>query len=593
MSIRLEQVTKDFHGTAAVSDVSVDIADGEFFVLLGPSGSGKSTLLRAIAGLTPVDHGRIWLRGRDVTMISAREREVGFVFQNYALFRHMSVADNIEFSLRARRVRAAARRKRRRELLELVALEGMDDRLPSELSGGQQQRVAVARALAHEPRVLLLDEPFGALDARIRDELRHAIRSIQQAVGITTVLVTHDQEEALTMADRIGVMDRSRLQEVAEPQELYAHPGTRFVATFLGTANLLLGRLSHGGVHLGDAFIPADRRGPAMGPALLEGDEVTVVVRPENLELRKATSQRDGSVIGQAIVDEIQFVGSVERLRLTVAASEALVWAADPDAEHFGLEAIRTTRETATLPVSTGQKVAVAVRRVHMLPTPISRLQLTGDSDPDRRLADSPLVRELAARMGISVIGARRLATSPPQVLTGLPIVGLDGTDEARAAIRMLSRGVRQVLEVRPEHAPIKRVLVHVAAPEARDAALAAAASVVRHLSADVVMLVPAVSRANGATGYPGILGLRDAALSRHGLDARTRTFRGNATDAIHAILADARPTLLVLGVRGSGADTAALSELARVAECPAAAAVLWVSPRAEPRLHAAAGLLG
>ena len=200
-------------------------------MLLGPSGSGKSTLLRAIAGLTTIDHGRIVLHGRDVTNLGTRQREVGFVFQNYALFRHMTVADNIEFALRARRVRRGERRRRRAELLRLVALEGYDHRLPSELSGGQQQRVALARALAHEPRVLLLDEPFGALDAKIREELRRAIREIQRAVGITTMLVTHDQEEAFSMADRIGVMDRGRLQEVGEPRALYQRPGTRFVAT--------------------------------------------------------------------------------------------------------------------------------------------------------------------------------------------------------------------------------------------------------------------------------------------------------------------------------------------------------------------------
>src|SRR5690606_14427643 len=180
MSISLEQVTKRYDGAAAISDVSVEIGDGEFFVLLGPSGSGKSTLLRAIAGLTGIDHGRISLHGRDVTHVSAREREVGLVFQNYALFRHMTVADNIEFALRVRRVKAAERRRRRQELLRLVALEGMEGRLPSQLSGGQQQRVAVARALAHKPEVLLLDEPFGALDAKIREELRRTIRQVQR-----------------------------------------------------------------------------------------------------------------------------------------------------------------------------------------------------------------------------------------------------------------------------------------------------------------------------------------------------------------------------------------------------------------------------
>jgi sulfate transport system ATP-binding protein len=168
MSIALDQVTKRYQGVPVVNDVSLTVRQGEFLVLLGPSGSGKSTLLRAIAGLTEIDHGRVSLRGRDVTHLTARQREVGFVFQHYALFRHMTIGDNIEFALRVRGVKARARRARRKELLKLVALEGMDDRLPAQLSGGQQQRVAVARALAHRPEVLLMDEPFGALDAKIR-----------------------------------------------------------------------------------------------------------------------------------------------------------------------------------------------------------------------------------------------------------------------------------------------------------------------------------------------------------------------------------------------------------------------------------------
>jgi sulfate transport system ATP-binding protein len=217
MSITLDQVTKRYQGVPVVNDVSLDVGEGEFYVLLGPSGSGKSTLLRAIAGLTGIDHGRISLHGRDVTNTSARRRGVGLVLQNYALFRHMTVAENIEVALRVRRVRTHERRLRRKELLRLVALEGLDDRLPAQLSGGQQQRVAVARALAHKPEVLLLDEPFGALDAKIREELRRTIRQVQRELKITTILVTHDQHEAFALADRIGVMNLGRLLESAEP----------------------------------------------------------------------------------------------------------------------------------------------------------------------------------------------------------------------------------------------------------------------------------------------------------------------------------------------------------------------------------------
>src|SRR3954453_6480580 len=282
MSITLDQVTKRYQGVPVVNDVSLDIGEGEFFVLLGPSGSGKSTLLRAIAGLTGVNHGRISLHGRDVTHLSAKERGVGLVFQNYALFRHMTVADNIEFALRVRRMKAVERRKRRHELLRLVALEGMDERMPGQLSGGQQQRVAVARALAHKPEVLLLDEPFGALDAKIREELRRTIRQVQRELNITTVLVTHDQEEAFALADRIGVMNLGRLLESGRPDELYARPATRFVATFLGAANLLLARQTAQGIRFGAA--PVNARATEK---LEEGreHEVVAVLRPEEVEL--------------------------------------------------------------------------------------------------------------------------------------------------------------------------------------------------------------------------------------------------------------------------------------------------------------------
>src|SRR5215813_5535866 len=265
MSITLDQVTKHYAGVPVVNDVSLDIGEGEFFVLLGPSGSGKSTLLRAVAGLSGVDHGRISLHGRDVTHVAARKRGVGLVFQNYALFRHMTVADNIEFALRVRHMRARARRARRAELLRLVALEGMDDRLPAQLSGGQQQRVAVARALAHKPEVLLLDEPFGALDAKIREELRRTIREVQRELKITTILVTHDQEEAFAIADRIGVMNHGRLLEVGQPHDLYAQPATRFVATFLGAANLLLARQGAEGIRFGATPVKASAAGPLHG----------------------------------------------------------------------------------------------------------------------------------------------------------------------------------------------------------------------------------------------------------------------------------------------------------------------------------------
>ena len=262
MSINFEQITKRYNGAPVVNDVSLQIEAGEFFVLLGPSGSGKSTLLRIAAGLTDVDHGRISFHGRDVTHVRARDRGVGLVFQHYALFRHMTVG-------RERRIRAAGARRAGVASARAGATnccswwrwKAMPDRLPGQLSGGQQQRVAVARALAHEPQVLLLDEPFGALDAKIRVELRETIRQVQRRLGMTTILVTHDQEEAFALADRIGIMHNGRLLETGRAETLYRRPATRFVATFLGAANLFLGERSSEGLRLGNRFL-AQRRQP-------------------------------------------------------------------------------------------------------------------------------------------------------------------------------------------------------------------------------------------------------------------------------------------------------------------------------------------
>src|SRR3712207_1515170 len=256
MSIVLEQLTKRFERHPVVNNVSLEVANGEFFVLLGPSGSGKSTVLRMIAGLARIDHGRVLLHGRDVTTLPPQQRNIGFVFQHYALFQHMSVADNVEFALRIRKTAARERRRRRDELLDLVGLAGLGSRMPHQLSGGQQQRVALARALAHQPAVLLLDEPFGALDAKIRTELRRTLKHVQRELGMTTIFVTHDQEEAFELADRLGVMNAGRLLEVGMPEELYRRPQSSFVATFLGTANLLVGEATSDGLRLGSLRFP-------------------------------------------------------------------------------------------------------------------------------------------------------------------------------------------------------------------------------------------------------------------------------------------------------------------------------------------------
>ena len=282
MEIRIEDVAKRFEQFAALEPVNLDIASGELLALLGPSGSGKTTLLRLIAGLLPVDSGRILFGGRDTTRLSLRERRVGFVFQQYALFPHLSAFENVAFGLRSRR-RAerpdkAAIHARVTELLRLVQMSDFAERLPGQLSGGQKQRVALARAMAIDPHVLLLDEPFGALDAKVRVELRRWLRRIHDETGITTVFVTHDQEEALELADRVVVMNRGRIEQDGAPEAVYANPNTPFVFDFLGRSNQINGR-----VHGGDFLTGADPKslvahGFVSGPA-------TLFVRPHDIRI--------------------------------------------------------------------------------------------------------------------------------------------------------------------------------------------------------------------------------------------------------------------------------------------------------------------
>jgi sulfate transport system ATP-binding protein len=239
MSILVRNVSKRFGDFVALDDVSLDVESGSLTALLGPSGSGKSTLLRIIAGLEASDEGEIALGGKDATALSPQKRNVGFVFQHYAAFKHMTVRDNIAFGLKVRKRPKAEIRERVDELLHLVQLEGFAHRYPAQLSGGQRQRMGLARALAPEPQVLLLDEPFGALDARVRAELRDWLRQLHDVVHVTTVFVTHDQEEAMEISDQIAVLNHGRLEQVGAPRELYDEPATEFVMTFVGDANLV------------------------------------------------------------------------------------------------------------------------------------------------------------------------------------------------------------------------------------------------------------------------------------------------------------------------------------------------------------------
>ncbi|HYV41866.1 MAG TPA: ABC transporter ATP-binding protein, partial [Thermoanaerobaculia bacterium] len=307
MSILLDGLTKRFGGRAVVEGVRLEIEDGELFVLLGASGSGKSTILRMIAGLSSSDGGRIQLMGTDVTDLPPQKRGVGFVFQNYSIFQHMTAAKNIAFGLRIRRVPGAERRKKSEELLDLVGLGGLGDRYAHELSGGQQQRVALARALAYEPRVLLLDEPFGALDVKIRSQLRRSFREIQQRLKVTTILVTHDQDEAFEIADRIGVVDRGRLVEVGRAEELYSRPGSLFAATFVGAGTVFVGRCREGRAEFGSLALPVPEDVPHA-----EGAPVRVLIRPEQVTLSESEEAPAGEpLLGRGHVVESRFAGAL------------------------------------------------------------------------------------------------------------------------------------------------------------------------------------------------------------------------------------------------------------------------------------------
>ena len=311
MSIALDRLTKLFGSHAVVDHLSLEIANGEFFVLLGTSGSGKSTVLRLIAGLLLPDDGRIVLHGRDVTHLPPQQRGTGFVFQNYSIFRHMSVAENVEFGLKIRGIPLAARARKRKQLLDLVELAGLDSRYANQLSGGQLQRVALARALAYEPNVLLLDEPFGALDSKIRTQLRRSLKEIQKGLQVTTILVTHDQEEAFEIADSIGVIERGRLLETGHPEDLYASPKSLFVATFLGAGTVLAGKACGGFARFGPLALPIPSEVPHE-----EGARAQVLFRPEQVVLSEDKPDDGIRIIGKGKIREQTFSGPFQRVRL-------------------------------------------------------------------------------------------------------------------------------------------------------------------------------------------------------------------------------------------------------------------------------------
>ncbi|MDP9330377.1 MAG: ABC transporter ATP-binding protein [Actinomycetota bacterium] len=312
--IVVEELSKRFGSFQAVSDVSFTAPAGAITALLGPSGSGKSTVLRAIAGLETPTSGRIWVGDEELTDKSVQQREVGFVFQHYSLFRHMTVANNVAFGLAVRKESKAVQKQRVEELLELVQLGPFANRYPDQLSGGQRQRVALARALAPKPRVLLLDEPFGALDTRVRQQLRRWLDELHRELSVTSLLVTHDQEEALELANQIVVMHEGKVEQVGTPDDIYDNPATAFVAGFVGSANVLHGQVVDGHVHLGALRVPgADH--------LEEGSAATAFIRPH--DVRIAHDAPNGSIYAK--IERVSSLGWLARLTLRLPDDSVIV----------------------------------------------------------------------------------------------------------------------------------------------------------------------------------------------------------------------------------------------------------------------------
>jgi len=368
-------ISKRFGKASVLENISFDVAEGEVLVLLGASGSGKTTILRIIAGLEMPYTGKVILHGKDVTELPARERGVGVIFQSYALFPKMTVEKNIGYGLRIRKRKGKEIRKTVNELLSLVQLQEHRKKYPSQLSGGQQQRVAIARTLAYKPEVLLFDEPFGALDTQTRVHLRREIRALLKKVNVPSIFITHDQEEALELGDRVAVINVGHIEQIGTPFQIYNHPATEYVATFLGAANVLDAVVRNDFLEIGAAQIPltVDR------DKFKSGDCVKVIFRPEDVSLTRGEFLRQGlSKISTASIEEIAFVGAYERLRLRLDRGEECKTDDTPyyltteTPERHATTAIIATRpkpEASATRLHVGERVVVALTSFTILPS--------------------------------------------------------------------------------------------------------------------------------------------------------------------------------------------------------------------------------
>lgn len=352
VAVSVQNVRKSFGATVVLEDINFEVNEGEILVFLGASGSGKTTILRIVAGLEIPDSGAVFLHGKDVTGLPARERGTGVIFQSYALFPKMNVEQNIAYGLKIRRHKKADIKKTVSDLIELVTLEEHRKKFPSQLSGGQQQRVAIARALAYKPEVLLFDEPFGALDAQIRTHLRREIRNLLKKIKVPSIFITHDQEEALELGDRIAVLNQGRLEQIGIPYDIYNKPETEHVATFLGAANLLPGTVDGNSITIGNISLEtADTNG------FREGQKITLVFRPEDVFLRRPENlTQNYQKLAEGTVHEVSFVGAFERVavRLDLAGDQTIM-------------VLRPKTETAAFPLQAGQEVTAGLVRFRIL----------------------------------------------------------------------------------------------------------------------------------------------------------------------------------------------------------------------------------
>ncbi|RKT47179.1 sulfate/molybdate ABC transporter ATP-binding protein [Thiocapsa rosea] len=358
MSIQVKEIHKQFGAFVALDQVSLDFPTGALTALLGPSGCGKTTLLRVIAGLETADSGRVILEGEDASDTHVRQRRVGFVFQHYALFRHMTVLENVAFGLRVkpRRERPddAEIRRRVHRLLDLVQLDALAERFPAQLSGGQRQRVALARALAVEPRVLLLDEPFGALDAQVRKELRRWMRRLHDELKVTSIFVTHDQEEALEVSDRVVLMNRGRVEQVDTPTEVYEHPATPFVYGFLGAVNVFHGRIEGPHLRVGEATLPHQQT------QVIHGAEAVAFSRPHELRIETDPDTPHGVA---AVVERVLIFGADVRVELDSLPGAAV----RGEPAHY--EVVMPRAQVDALALTRGQMVRLVPARIRVFPS--------------------------------------------------------------------------------------------------------------------------------------------------------------------------------------------------------------------------------